>query len=918
MLCAVIFMPTQSAFATDASGTEGDISWTLSDGTLTITGSGAMPAWASDVPPQWIGYGYASEITTVVIEDGITSIGNCAFYGCTSLTSVAIPDSVTSIGMWAFAFCEMLPSVTIPVGVTSISEATFVGCESLTSITIPEGVTSIGTWAFEDCTSLTSIVLPNSLTSLGTWTFSGCSLLTNVSIPAGITSIGEATFIECTSLTSITIPERVTSIGDSAFEQCTALINVVIPEGVTKIGGGAFYGCSSLTNITLPDGVTSVGSYAFQNCASLTDIILPAGITSISEGTFVGCESLTYVTLPEGITSIGKWPFENCTSLTSITLPSSVTSIGDAAFLGLPSGFIIFTYDPSLLTADVHYASGQTYVVQLPGYDITWHYGDGPSTTTCQAWGASLILPADPVREGHVFNGWYTAEEGGVKVTSSTVYETLGPSEYYAQYAANTYTITWYVDGITETSQQTYATTLQFPSEKPNKTGHTFIGWYTAATGGTEVDDGIIYSTAGNSAYYAQFTANSYEITWNRGDGTKVTTNQSYGAAIALPAVPNRPGYAFDGWFTAEEGGDQVIDAMLYETDGPSEYYAKHTAQSYAITWDIEGATSTSTQTYDHLLALPTAPTKTGYTFDGWFTAQTGGTEVDDSTLYQTAGESTYYAQFTANQYTVTWNDGSTTQVTNQAYNAQLSIPVTPVKPGYTFTGWYTAQEGGEEVTDGTIYSTAGPTTYYAQYSTNSYTITWVVDGVTSTSTQAFDTLLTLPEVPIKKGYHFEGWWTEEVGGLQVTAEILYQTADNSTYYAHWIHVFSVTVPATLPLVVGEDGQAYISDVVITNNSTGDVQITTVTVSSCNEWTIVPYNANMANEKVDSKRIGFYINGLSTTQTGTSETFTIASPWNVPEAGTLPLVYDANLSATSQAFINECILEIVFVIDWAD
>ena len=266
-------------------GAEGDgsnLTWTLdSEGVLTISGNGAMHDY--DYSSPWHENG--NQIQSVFMANGVTSIGNFAFFECISLTSMTIPDSVTCIGNCAFKDCSSLASVTIPDSVASIGVYAFCGCTSLKSVTIPDSVTSIGDYAFGFCTSLTGIwvdggsshyfsdasgVLFNkdkTVLAQCPGAFSGSYV-----IPDGVTSINDAAFVNCTSLTSVTIPDGVTNIGYEVFAGCTSLANMVLPNGVTRIGAEAFEGCTSMKNITIPDGVTSIGYDAFLNCKSLANV----------------------------------------------------------------------------------------------------------------------------------------------------------------------------------------------------------------------------------------------------------------------------------------------------------------------------------------------------------------------------------------------------------------------------------------------------------------------------------------------------------------------------------------------------------------------------------------------------------------------------------------------------------------------
>ena len=186
----------------------------------------------------------------------VTSIGDSAFYGCSSLKNIIIPNSVTSIGNNAFYDCSSLTSIVIPNSVTSIEDYTFSGCSNLISITIGNGVTSIGVFAFGGCDRLTSVKIPNSVAKIGISAFFHCDSLTSVTIGNGVTSIEDYTFSGCSNLISVTIPNSVTSIGADAFSGCSNLISITIGNGVTSIGFHAFYGCSNLIGVTFSDAST--------------------------------------------------------------------------------------------------------------------------------------------------------------------------------------------------------------------------------------------------------------------------------------------------------------------------------------------------------------------------------------------------------------------------------------------------------------------------------------------------------------------------------------------------------------------------------------------------------------------------------------------------------------------------------------
>ena len=359
--------PTPPSETIVASGTCGDnLTWKLDDeGTLTISGKGAMTEWVNIDSAPW--KTYSNTINKVVIQPGVTSIGKNAFSLCTNLESITIPKSVTSIGWGAFQECGSLKSITIPEGVTSIERSVFYECSSLTSITIPKSVTSIGWSAFQGCSSLKSITIPEGVTSIEWGAFQGCSSLMSITIPESVTSIGEDAFYGCENLRSITIPEGVTSIGWKAFKGCSRLMSITIPEGVTSIGDSAFEACRGLTSISLPESVIKIGNYAFKSTALTGKFVIPSGVTKIGDGLFENCQKLTEVVIPDGITFIGPYAFKY-TGITSFVIPDGIRTINVDTFYGTRLNRITI---PVSVTAINPSAFGNEYV---NGYVKEVHY----------------------------------------------------------------------------------------------------------------------------------------------------------------------------------------------------------------------------------------------------------------------------------------------------------------------------------------------------------------------------------------------------------------------------------------------------------------------------------------------------------------------------------------------------------------
>ena len=517
----------------------------------------------------------------------------------------------------------------------------------------------------------------------------------------------------------------------------------------------------------------------------------------------------------------------NSTGGTASVNKSSVEYGGSAIWTATPSTGYNFskwsngsTANPltvSNITANTHI----TPVFVLKSYTVTWNPNGGTvdPTSTTKTYGSTLGTLPTPTRAAnaqytYTFKGWFTAATGGTQISASTT--VTGNVTYYAQWTANirSYTVTWNPNGGTvdpTSTTKTYGSTLgtlPTPTRAANaQYTYTFKGWFTAATGGTQISAST--TVTGNVTYYAQWTANirSYTATFNgNGGGTPSpsTITKTYGSELGTLPTCSRTGYTFLGWYTASSGGTKISSTT--KITGTVTYYAQWSINSYTLTYNVNGgnAVSPASKSVQYGSAYGTLPTPTrastaqySYTFAGWYTAATGGTQVTANTTMG-AGNTTIYAHWTATtrSYTATFNgNGGGTpspSTITKTYGSELGTLPTCSRTGYTFLGWYTASSGGTKISSTTKIT--GTVTYYAQWSINSYTLTYNVNGGNAVSPasksvqygSAYGTLPTPTRASTAQySYTFAGWYTAATGGTQVTANTT-MGAGNTTIYAHW------------------------------------------------------------------------------------------------------------------------------------
>ena len=386
----LVLLPVMaSADSSGICGANGDnVTWAYVEATntLTISGSGNMKNYSSSSVMPWSSF--KTSILTIIIEKGVTSIGNSAFLGCSGLTSLTIASSVTSIGSSAFSNCNELTEVTCMAKNTpetgndvfstiTLSNATLlVPNKSLSNYKSSYPWSSFdrissfdayisGLYYIFDTPNEEAVIFDHSGNPVGTlnipsyvvydgvdydvvgiydYAFEGCSGLKSINIPNCLTSIGEDAFSNCTGLTSISISKKIKSIGQSAFKGCSGLTSIIVNSDNTVYDsrnncnaiietetGNLIQGCNTTT---IPNDVTKIGDFAFYNCSKLTSLTIPISVVSIGSSAFYGCSGLTSVSIPSGVSVIKDDAFYGCNGLESVTIPNSVTSIGNRAFYG--------------------------------------------------------------------------------------------------------------------------------------------------------------------------------------------------------------------------------------------------------------------------------------------------------------------------------------------------------------------------------------------------------------------------------------------------------------------------------------------------------------------------------------------------------------------------------------------------------
>lgn len=738
-LCMLLSLSI-SAFAADdaiASGTIQDskITWKLDDkGWLTISGSGDCSAFASKDDQPWAEY--RSQITQVWFD---------------GMESLAIPD----LAYW-----------------------------------------------FEDCTNLTTAEIPSTTPVIGRHAFYNCPLLTKLSIYYGehtLDSIGENAFW------------RENDSGDTLY------IGYLIGYPKSSVPFHTYDWAASNRSERYFYDLYGVYQNADAGSAATSGIKKAPGISVQSTGTIIG-----------NCPSCGKYAFQ---------------------------GTYVEVAHSSRGHANYNECNSCHYVQYLGTYTTKSHGAGGYGSGTCPDCGSHTWILQNVQDATCTSNGYRSYSCACGQTKSDTIYSSGHSYSYgsWEEYSSSQHRRESYCRNCGASSYDYASHSLSYGSwSNDSSSQHSrTVSCYTCG-----------YSTT-------DYGSHSYSTgSWSKYSDTQHRRSKTCSGCGATDYDYANHSYSYGNWSKYDETQHRRTKTCSACSDSDYEYGDHRDSNADGVCDDC-GANVALIVTWD--------------------AASNGGTV-----------------------------GGKNSVTTSVAPNQTAVAPgYTPVKAGHTFSGWYT------EKTNGALYNTVTITaarTFYAQFAPAEYKITWDLGtGKTETSNQTYGEKLNLPAEPARKGYAFLGWFTQETGGTQVDGNTVFKEVASTTYYAHWEEatVFSVIVPAVLPVTVDQNGKVYVSNAEIVNHSTAAVQVSSVTLTAENGWTLVPYASDMSHAKVDSNQIGFKINSAQTSKTGSMEQFELTSPWQINEEESLTLTYDAVVSALSQPVTNANILSVLFVVEWA-
>lgn len=530
----------------------------------------------------------------LTLPEGLAEIADDAFAGCASMAAFDLPESVTNIGARAFKDLSQLTSFEFPAVLVAVGDEAFSGCSGIFALTLPEGIESIGERAFHDLSLLSRVDIPASVSEIGVAAFGGCTRVRAVSLPGDVATVAAILPDTYRQITSAAVVERrdgviapyqgdETAVAgrppyrmiDSLFEGCEALAVVELPVSVTGIGARALAGCTSLTDAGIPSGVTSLGEEVFSGCANLSSVSLPKGLTVLSSRMFEGCASLNEVVVPEGVATLGANVFDGCTALRTIAYVGNAPSYDAAAYAGVPAALVTKVVNGStgwdgIATSKAlpeFWPSGTSNEITFwePNrFMVLFDPNDGTTTATEveQVTGTTYMLPVDAVRRGAVFGGWWTAADGGARVSASTQVVLTRPHAFYAHWTFNRYSVHFDAnggEGEMEPQGMTVNTSGNLAECGFSRMGYAFAGW------ATEPDGEVVYADAAEvmDLAYAQNAAVTLYAVWEERDWTLAEYVDAPNLTLANDATAEWT----PDWTTFKVGGVSLRSGAIAAAD---------------------------------------------------------------------------------------------------------------------------------------------------------------------------------------------------------------------------------------------------------------------------------------------------------------------------------------------------------------
>ena len=734
-----------------------------------------------------------SNAVKVFFPSTLTTVGG--YCDTPSLTNVYLGNNVQTIASNAFTNAKLSKHLILPKSLTTIGESAYQNCSTLTGkLTFPYGVNSIGASAFAGCAGFSGeLLLPNGVTQINPHTFEGCTGFTGALNLQNVSTIGDNAFASCSGFNgTLNLSTNLTSIGSNAFAGCVNLQGpLTIPSNVSTIGGAAFAGCSNFKTVIIDSTAVAALNSSSSNLLSYADEVYVLG-TNTAVGNYITDSFVETVSDKSGYRRFGRG--------------YQITWNG-----GSTSG----TLDASLW----NFAGINGYSATNSGDYSKYSAFSGKTATSMVGYGGKNLysLPI-PLIAGYTFDGWYSASTGGVKVAnadgtwannatgftgSNGSWIKNSATTLYARYTKRVYTISYnYNNGIAgATAPTNYSVGAETIISNPTRTGYTFTGWTITATlsgktnGSINANTGILeYNSANPSAVFYELTyissgttyTSSFACDWNAYtsagafSGKKSTTNSYTSAGNYLLSLANPTSNANANVSLTFSANSFTIPALF---TGNLQLTANWEANKYTVTLDNQSATNAGTTsvtaTYDSAMPAITVPTRTGYTFGGYFSEPEGnGTQYYNANgtsarTWNIANDATLYAKWTINTATITIKkDGSnwsSSEMNVALYNGTTEAysPITASGATVTFSavvnGTYNVYAGKNDGAKTTLVDTGvdievnstGSATinYYTLTLTKGTGISSVSGAATYLSNQTASISAT-----VTSGYTFVNW----------------------------------------------------------------------------------------------------------------------------------------------------------------